>query len=549
MGSIGEQHDRSKVPPNTYDALIIGAGINGVAMLYHTLKLGMKVKILEAGDGVGGVWFWNRYPGARFDSESYSYGYSWSQEVLDEWDWTEHFSPQPQTEKYINFVVDKFNMRDQIQLHSRVTKATYRDADKRWTVEIDNGETFDTKFFITAVGPLNKPCMPKMDGIERFKGQWTHTARWPKEGLDYAGKRVAVIGTGATGVQTITEVAKTAGQLYVFQRRPNWCAPLHNSPISKEEMAKIRQRYPEIFKRCSQSIAGFMHTPDSRGTLEVTDEEREAFYEHLYASPGFGIWQGNFRDMLYDQDANNLLTEFMTKKIRGRVHDPKVAEKLIPTDHGCGALRMPMESGYYEVYNQPNVELIDNTPNPGGTPITTVTETGVQTTAKEYEVDIIIYATGFDAVTGAFNDIDIRGKAGRSLREYWKEGPHTYLGVSVEGFPNMLMVAGPHTSLGNIPRSCEFTILWLARLLDHMNKKGLGCIEATRQGVKNWTNHVKATGRDHLVNHADSWLTGINRNIEGRDRRVIMRYTGGAPEYREKCEEIEGRRYDTFAME
>ncbi|MEK7687275.1 MAG: NAD(P)/FAD-dependent oxidoreductase, partial [Pseudomonadota bacterium] len=433
-----------------YDAIIIGAGISGLYQLYRLRELGMRVRVLEAGTGVGGTWYWNRYPGARFDSESYSYGYSFSQELLDEWHWTEHFSPQPETLRYLNFVADKFDLRRDIQFKSRVSAAHYGDETRSWDVTLEDGSHFTSRFLITAIGPLSAPTMPRIPGVESFKGQSCHTARWPHEPVSFEGKRVAVIGTGATGVQTIQEVAKTAGHLTVFQRTPNWCAPLHNGKIGEEEMREIRAGYPEMFKRCQETFACFLHTPDPRGTFEVTPEEREAFWEKLYGDKGFGIWQGNFRDMLVDRKANALISDFVARKIRQRVKDQAVAEKLIPKNHGFGTRRVPLETKYYEVYNQPNVTLIDI----NETPIERITPTGIKTGGiktggiktggAEYEFDIIIYATGFDAITGSFDRIDIRGAGGLKLKDKWQGGPKTYLGVQVEGFPNMMMLMGPH---------------------------------------------------------------------------------------------------------
>ncbi|MFN0313472.1 MAG: flavin-containing monooxygenase [Burkholderiales bacterium] len=324
-----------------FDVIVIGAGISGLYQLYCLRKLGLRVRVFESGTGVGGTWYWNRYPGARFDSESYSYGYSFSQELLDEWDWAEHFAPQPETERYLNFVADKFSLRRDIQFSSRVTSAVYCEDAWCWEITLDDGSQHRSRFVVTAIGQLSAPTMPRIEGVADFKGQSFHTARWPKEKVNFAGKRVAVLGTGATGVQTIQEVAKTAGHLTVFQRRPNWCTPLHNRKIDTEEMAAIRASYPDIFRRCNETAACFIHTTDPRGTFEVSEAEREAFWEHLYASPGFGIWLGNFRDILTDRAANKLISDFVAKKIRQRVKDPKTAELLIPSDHGFGTRRVP----------------------------------------------------------------------------------------------------------------------------------------------------------------------------------------------------------------
>ena len=396
-----------------FDAIVIGAGVSGLYQLYRLRELGMTARVFEAGTAVGGTWYWNRYPGARFDSESWTYGYSFSQELLDEWDWEEHFAAQPETERYLNYVADKFDLRRDIQFNSRVKAAHYQEDTRSWDVILEDGRKYTARFLITAVGVLSAATMPTIPGVATFQGQSCHTHYWPKEPVKFEGKRVAVIGTGATAVQAITEIAKTAGHLTVFQRTPQWCAPLHNSKITKEEMNRIRANYAEIFARCQETYGCFIHATDPRGTFEVTDEEREAFWEKLYGEPGFGIWMGNFRDILTDRQANKLISDFLARKIRQRVKDPAVAEKLIPKNHGFGTRRVPLESGYFEVYNQPNVKLVDITE----TPIERITPTGIKTSDAEYEFDIIIYATGFDAITGAFDRIDIRGVDGVSLKD------------------------------------------------------------------------------------------------------------------------------------
>jgi cation diffusion facilitator CzcD-associated flavoprotein CzcO len=517
-----------------FDCIIVGAGISGMYQLLRLRRLGLRVRVFEAGSGVGGTWYWNRYPGARFDSESYSYGYSFSPELLDEWSWSEHFAGQPETLRYLNHVADKFDLRRDIQFDSRVTAAHYSEAARGWEVTLEDGSRHGSRFLITAIGPLSAPTMPKIDGIDSFAGQSFHTARWPKEPVSFAGKRVAVIGTGATGVQTIQEVAKTVGHLTVFQRTPNWCAPLHNGRITEEEQRRIKASYPEIFARCQETFACFLHTPDPRGTFEVSREVREAFWEKLYGERGFGIWQGNFRDILVDRKANAELSAFVARKIRERVKDPAVAEKLIPTNHGFGTRRVPLETRYYEVYNQPNVALVDIRE----TPIERITPGGIRTSAADYPFDIIVYATGFDAITGSFDRIDIRGRDGLKLKDKWKGGPQTYLGVLVEGFPNMMMLIGPHTALGNIPRSIEYNVDWVTRLIGHARDNGVTRIEAAAAGVKSWTDHVRSLGEGLLSNEIDSWMTGINRNVEGKSQRIVARYSGSAPAYRERCDRV-----------
>jgi cation diffusion facilitator CzcD-associated flavoprotein CzcO len=531
-------------PALDYDAIIIGAGMSGLYQLYRLRELGLRVRVFEAATGVGGTWYWNRYPGARFDSESYSYGYSFSKELLAEWEWSEHFAGQPETLRYLNYVADKFDLRRDIQFESRVTAAIYQEETRSWRITLEDGSPFTARFLITAIGPLSTPTLPRIEGRDSFMGKSFHTARWPKEPVDFAGKRVAVIGTGATGVQTIQTIAKAVGHLTVFQRTPNWCAPLHNGKIDAETQSKIKAGYPEMFARCRETFACFIHTPDPRGAFEVSDREREAFYEKLYGERGFGIWQGNFRDILTDRKANATISEFVARKIRERVKNPQVAEKLIPKNHGFGTRRLPLETRYYEAYNQDNVELVDLME----TPIERITPEGIKTTAREYPFDIIIFATGFDAITGAFDNIDFRGVGGARLKDKWKGGPKTYLGLMIDGFPNMMMLMGPHTALGNIPRSIEYSVDWVTGLMRFAQANRLTRCEATADGVASWTDHVKALGVGLLSNEVDSWMTGINRNVEGKESRIVARYSGSAPAYRAKCDEVAARGYDELRL-
>ena len=382
-----------------YDAIIIGAGVCGIYQAYKLKQMGKNFLLLEQGSDVGGTWYWNRYPGCRFDSESETYGYSFSEELLEEWNWTEHFSPREETEKYLQFVVEKFNLRQHMMFDQRLVSAIWKPGISGWELTTNTGKVLTSRFLLTAVGLLSSPTLPRYEGVESFKSLSFHTFNAPRKPVEFAGKRVAVIGTGATGVQLISEIADKVGSLTVFQRRPNWCAPLHNSQITPQEMTDIKNRYKEIYSLCYKTPSGFYHDVDPRKTFDVAPEEREAFWEELYASPGFGVWLGNFKDMLVDSEANTEFTKFIAKKIQQRVTDPKVADKLIPKDHGFGTRRVPMETNYYEAFNQDNVQLIDI----GENPIERITEKGIQTKDMHYPFDIIIYATGFDAVTGAFD--------------------------------------------------------------------------------------------------------------------------------------------------
>lgn len=543
----GRRRPRKRTAPvRFFDAVIIGAGIAGLYQLYRLRELGMSVQVLEAGSDVGGTWYWNRYPGARFDSESWSYGYSWSKEILDEWEWSEHFSPQPETLRYVEFVADKFELRKDIRFDARVVAARYDEVGNQWEVKLKDGAIYRCRFLITAIGVLTTPVYPDIEGKDSFNGEAWHTARWPHQSVAFEDKRVGVIGTGATAVQLITEVAKTAGHLTVFQRTPNYCAPLVNRPITDEEQSEIKSTYDEIFSRCRSTHGGFIHNADPRFAMELSEEERDDFYEQRYNEPGFGIWMGNFRDIFVDEDANKTVSDFIAKKIRQRVTDPRTAEKLVPKDHGFGTRRVPLESGYYEVYNQDNVRLIDINEEP----IECITPEGVRTSAEEHELDILVYATGFDAVVGAFNQIDIKGLDGQTLKDKWEEGPQTYLGLQIEGFPNLLTLVGPHNAATfcNIPRCIEQNVEWVTDLMRHMLENGYEYIAATRDAEIDWTAHVHHTAEKMLFSKVDSWFMGFNPNLPGRQKRTFMLYAGGAPGYRDKCDESVANDYEGFEL-
>jgi cation diffusion facilitator CzcD-associated flavoprotein CzcO len=539
-----------------FDAIVVGAGVSGLYQLHRLRNLGLSVHVFEAGGDLGGTWYWNRYPGCRFDSESYSYGYSFSEEILEEWSWSEHFAPQPETLRYLNFVAAKLDLRRDIRFDSRVRSATFDSGANQWEVELTDGHRARSWLLITGIGALSVPVMPAIEGIDSFGGPAHHTGLWPHEPIDFAGKRVAVIGTGATGVQVIQEVAKTAGTLTVFQRSPNWCAPLHNSPIDPATQRRIKATYPEIFDRCRQTFGQFIHDSDRRNALEVTPAEREELYEKLYAEPGFGIWMANFRDVLIDEEANRTISDFVAAKIRSRVDDPAVAAKLIPTDHGFGTRRVPLETGYYEVYNQPNVTLVDLRE----TPIERITPSGILTAdqaaehtadqAAEHTLDLIIYATGFDAVTGAFDRIEFRGIGGRTLAEAWAGGPRTYLGLQTPGFPNLFTLVGPHNSATfcNIPRCIEQNVDWVTDLVEHARRRGISRIEATEEAAAEWTAHVHQAADRMLFSRVSSWFTGVNSNQEGRQERRVLLYAGGAPKHRERCDEVAANAYEGFVL-
>ena len=533
-----------------YDAIIIGAGVTGLYQLYRLRELGLSVRVIEAASGVGGTWFWNRYPGCRFDSESESYSYSFSKELLQEWNWTEHYSPQPETLHYLNHVADKFDLRKNIQFNTRVRAASFDAAANCWEVEAESGARARARYLITALGPLSAPMMPNIPGMEDFRGTWFHTFNWPADpngwgGKDvgYAGKRVGIIGTGATGVQVIQEVAKTAGHLTVFQRRPNWCSPLGNSPISAQEQAKIKASYPEIFNKCKTSFASMVHDSYPRSVLDVSAEEREALFEKLYPGPGFSLWLGAFGDILTNSQANDLISDFVARKIRQRVKDPKIAEKLIPKDHGFGTRRVPLETKYYEVYNQPNVELVDLSE----TPIERITPSGVKTSDHEYELDMIIYATGFDAVTGGITRIDITGEGGVKLKDKWANGPRSYLGLQSAGFPNLFTLVGPqgNSALCNVPRCAELNVEWVTDFIRHMRNNQQTRSQPSKAAEDAWVAQVAEVADVTLLAKTDSWYTGSN--VPGKKRTFLI-WAGGNPAYREILADVAAKGYEGFEL-
>jgi cation diffusion facilitator CzcD-associated flavoprotein CzcO len=523
-----------------YDVVIVGAGITGIHQLYRVREAGFSVRVLEAGGGVGGTWYWNRYPLARFDSESYTYGYFFSKDLQAEWDWKEHFAGQPEVEAYLNYVVDKFAMRDDIQFNARVVSATFDDAANVWTLVASDGTTTRARFFIAASGILSAPYYADVPGKDDYRGEMYHTGEWPVEPVDFKGKRVAVIGTGASAVQLVPAIAGEVESLTVYQRTANWCAPLNNSRITPEEQAEIKANYDELYKTVHSTFAGFLHADGTKATFDDSREERWAFYEQLWQTRGFAKLFSNYTDLVTDPAANKEFCEFLAEKIRTIVKDPVTADKLIPKDHGFGMKRPPMETGYYDAFNRPNVTLVDLR----ATPIVRITETGVETTDGHVECDIIVWATGFDAFTGALTRMGIRGTGGRTLNESWAEGPRTYLGIASPGFPNLLLAGGPHGTYGNVPRSTETQVEFIMDILRYLRHNNYERIEPTETAEEQWTSHVYEISQGVLTAET-AWYIGSN--IPGKAKRFLL-YVGGLPTYKEKVNAVAANDLEGFAL-
>ncbi|MDP6498492.1 MAG: NAD(P)/FAD-dependent oxidoreductase [Dehalococcoidia bacterium] len=523
-----------------YDVIVIGAGVTGLYALYRLRQLGLSARSFEEGSGVGGTWFWNRYPGCRFDSESYTYGYSFSEELLQEWDWKEHYSGQPENERYLNFVADKFDLRRDIRLNSRVMSAVFCEDENLWEVTIEDGRRAKAQFLVTSVGILSAGYVPDFEGKDSFTGISCHTGRWPKEGVDLAGKRVGVIGTGASGVQLITEIAKEVSHLTVFQRTANFCAPLRNSPIDDETQQEIKENYTAILEKCMETPGSFMHEFDTRSAMSVSAEERLEKYESLWQESGFKKWLSNFYDVMLPGEANEDYAEFFRDKIRERVNDPVVAEMLVPKGHMFGSKRLPCESGYYEVYNQDNVLLVDVRE----APIERITPTGLKTKDAEYKLDVIVFATGFDAVTGSLSRLDIRGEGGQTLADKFANGPRTYMGVQSAGFPNLFTIN--QASVGNFVRAAEPLVDWITEAMQYVKQNEYSRISATPEAEAEWTKHVAEAGAKILRSQADSWYVGAN--IPGKARGLLTA-PDTAPVMRAKRNAVSANGYEGFLLQ
>jgi cation diffusion facilitator CzcD-associated flavoprotein CzcO len=541
MASSDTTPDDRTRPPAEVDVLVVGAGITGIYQLYRAREAGFSVQLLEAGAGVGGTWYWNRYPGARFDSESYTYGYLFSEELFDEWEWREHFAEQPETERYLNHVVDRFDLRRHMRFDAWVASACYDEYSGTWTVAVADGTQFRARFLVAATGVLSVPFFPDVAGRDDFRGESYHTGLWPSTPVDFAGKRVAVIGTGSSGVQLIPVIADDVASLTVYQRTANWCTPLNNAPITPDEQTRLREDFEVIRETLNTSPHGFLHRPHDRATFDDSEDERRAFFEKMWASPGFSKLTSNYVDLLLDPAANAEWCEFVKEKIRTTVADPATAEKLIPKEHRFGEHRPPFVADYYETYNKPNVSLVDLKQ----TPIVRVTEHGIETADGERAFDIIVWATGFDFGTGALLRMGIRGRDGVALADYWADGPRTFAGVQTAGFPNFFFPGGPHAAAGNNPRYNGDQVDFVTDTLVYLRDNGYDTIEVTATSEDEWTSMVDRGASRAPAFGVSSYYFGSN--IPGKPRKYLLN-SAGRPKLFAVIAEVRANEYRAFTL-
>jgi cation diffusion facilitator CzcD-associated flavoprotein CzcO len=526
------------------DALVIGAGFAG---LYELLclrdRLGLSVQALEAGSGVGGTWYWNRYPGARCDSESHVYWYTFSPELMREWEWSERYPGQVEILRYLNFVADRFDLKRNIRFNTLVVAASYDEQANRWQVRTEGGETYVVKFLITAVGCLSTANVPDFPGLDDFAGDWYHTGQWPHEGVDFTGKRVGMIGTGSTGIQAAPVIAASAKHLTVFQRTANYSVPARNAPLTAEFRRYIKEHTSDIRTFTHETINGMAFRIEERRAVDTPPEEREKIYEAAWEHGGLQF-RAAFQDMMIDKRANDTAADFVKRKIRSIVKDPKTAAILSDIDHPYAAKRPPIDTNYFETYNRPNVTLVDLRK----APIDRISHAGICTTEAEYPVDIIVFATGFDAMTGPMLRMDIRGRGGVALKDVWEAGPRNYLGLQVAGFPNLFTITGPGSPsvLCNMPVAIEQHADWITDCIRHLSDRGLECIEARADAMDKWVAEVNEAAHKTVLPLAKhSWYLGAN--IPGKPR-VFMPYAGGMLRYRQLCADVAPRGYEGFIL-
>jgi cyclohexanone monooxygenase len=525
-----------------FDAVVVGAGFTGMYMLHRLRGLGFTARVFEAGGGVGGTWYWNRYPGARCDVESMQYSFSFSEELDQEWSWSEKYSPQPEILAYANHIADRFDLRRDIVFDTRVTRAAFDEKAKRWEIETDRGDKVTAQFCIMAVGCLSSPNRPRFEGIDDFKGPIYHTGEWPHEGVDFTGLRVGVIGTGSSAIQSIPIIAKQASELTVFQRTATWSVPAWNEALTPEYLKAAKADYPALRAKARARPTGFYFPFNMKPALEASPEEREKLYEEAWERGGLPFL-GAFGDLLFEKEANDTIADFARKKIKGIVKDPATAELLCP-ENVFGCKRLCVDTGYFETYNLPHVRLVDVSKKP----IERFTAGGIVVDGKEYPVDAIVSATGFAAMTGSFDKIAITGRNGLTLSEKWRAGPRTYLGLASAGFPNLFMITGPGSPsvLASMIQAIEQHVDWLVDCLGHMRDIGAATIEARLEDEDAWVEHVNEVSKVSLRSTCSSWYVGTN--IPGRPR-VFMPYIGGFPIYVQKCNEVMSGGFEGFVLE
>ena len=540
-----------------FDAVVVGAGFSGIHMLKSLRdKLGLKVRVFEAGSTVGGTWYWNRYPGARCDSDSYIYCFTWDKQLLQEWEWSERYPEQPEILRYLEHVAGRHDLKRDMQFNTRVTGAEFDEASGLWRMHIGDsrtgdsrtggGQTVTAQYLIAAVGSLSTTNIPAFEGLNSFRGTWYHTSQFPHEGVDFTAKRVAVVGSGATAVQAIPEIAQQAKQLTVFQRTANYCVPARNGKVDPEVIRARKADYDGVVKRIRESFFGQEHYFIPKSVLDTTEEERERAFDRMWDTGGFAFWLANYQDMLFSHEANDLCADYLRRKIRRTVKDTAVAERLIPKGYAYGTKRQPLDSNYYETFNKENVLLVDAATDG---PIEAITESGVRAGGREYPCDIIVFATGFDAMTGPLKALNLKGRGGRTLDQEWADGPHSYLGISVAGFPNLFTITGPQSPsvLTNMPVAIEQHVEWVTECIAAMRREGKSLIEATRDAQEQWVAHVNEVVSQTLMVTANSWY--MSANIPGKPR-AFLPYLGpeGVGGYRRKCDEIAAKGYEGFAL-
>lgn len=532
-----------QVGENSVDAVVIGAGFAGLYAVYKLRELGLTHRGFEAGSDVGGTWYWNRYPGASSDSESWVYSYSFSDELEQDWTWTSRFPEQPEILSYLQHVADRFDLRPAFSFSTRVIGAAYDEENNKWLVDTDNGERVAATYLITAVGCLSAAQVPDIPGKDDFQGEWYHTGEWPHEAVDFAGKRVGVIGTGSSGIQAIPIIAKQAEHLTVFQRTPNFSVPSRNYKLSPQRVTELKRDIKNIREFCRWSSIGQPYDFKAEEALKVSDAERQKQFEDDWNKGGFEWMFGSFSDLVFNEQANEYAANFVRDKIKQIVKNPELAKKLTPTGYPIATKRLPLDNGYFETYNRQNVSLVDLRE----TPIESIVANGIKTSEKVHELDILVFATGFDALTGPLTRLNIRGRGGKSLKDKWSDGPRTYLGVGVAGFPNMFMVTGPGSPsvLGNMPTSIEQHVNWICDCITHLRDKKASIIEPETEAEASWGAHVKELADATLFPQTDSWYLGAN--IPGKPR-VFLPYVGGFGTYRKLCNEVSEKGYEGFAI-